>query len=608
MKKIKELTPVSIITGIILAVVFSGANAYLGLRVGMTVSASIPAAVISMGVIRIILKRESVLENNMVQTIGSAGESIAAGAIFTLPTLFMWANEWGSKSPSLFEIFIISLCGGLLGVLFMIPLRKILITNKKENLPYPEGTACAEVLMAGESKGMSAVQVFRGLGISGIYKFVCDGLKLFPSELHFDIPKYKGGAIGINILPALTGVGYICGYKIASYMLGGGIISWLVLMPLLSFFGNENIIFPQNMPISSLTTNEIWSGYIRYIGAGAVAVGGIISLIKSLPIIFNAFTNSFKNINNNSENNNEDISYKIIIPSITLLVLIIWLIPEIPVSLLGALSIAIFGFFFATVSSRLVGLVGSSNNPVSGMTISTLLICTFILKIRGYDIREGMIGAIAIGSIICIISAISGDTSQDLKTGHIIGATPYKQQIGEFIGVLASAITIGGILYLFNKAWGYGSIELPAPQATLMKLVVEGVMDGNLPWMLVGIGGFIAVMAEIIGIPVLPFCIGLYLPIHLSMGIMSGGLIRLYCEQRKNNDNLIRNGVLFSSGMIAGEGLVGIILALMAVIPIGGIAIGEIIDLSRVVNIGTIGALIIFMGLIFAFLSSIKKE
>lgn len=609
MNKKKELTPVSIITGILLAILFSGANAYLGLRVGMTVSASIPAAVISMGIIRIILKRNSILENNIVQTIGSAGESIAAGAIFTLPALFMWSSQWNTNPPSLFDICLISLCSGLLGVLFMIPLRTILVTNKKENLPYPEGTACAEVLMAGESRGLSAKQVFKGLGIASFYKILCDGIKLFPSELHFDIPKYRGGAVGINILPALTGVGYICGYKISSYMLSGGIISWLVLMPLLSFFGNENIIFPQELPLSQLSTNELWSGYIRYIGAGAVAAGGIISLIKSLPLIVSAFSKSFKSFKSaDSIKNSEDIPYKIIIPSVIVLIIIIWLVPAIPVSLVGAVAVALFGFFFATVSSRLVGLVGSSNNPVSGMTISTLLFCTLLLKLKGYNIQEGMTGAIAIGSIICIISAISGDTSQDLKTGHIIGASPYKQQIGEFIGVAVSSLTIGGILYLFNKAWGYGSAELPAPQAVLMKLVVEGVMGGDLPWKLVAIGAFIAVMVEIMGVPVLPFCIGIYLPIHLSAGIMSGGLIRLFCDKKKDNNEIVKNGILFSSGMIAGEGLAGILLALLAVVSLNGMTLGNIIDVSGYFSLGVIGSVIIFGVLLYSFISSIKDK
>ncbi|MDO4300398.1 MAG: oligopeptide transporter, OPT family [Clostridia bacterium] len=596
MNKKQELTPTSIITGIFLAIGFGGANAYLGLRVGMTVSASIPAAVLSMGIIRLLLKRNSILENNMVQTIGSAGESIAAGAIFTLPTLFMWAAEWNSEPPSLIEICLISLCGGVLGVAFMIPLRSVLISNPHENLPYPEGTACAEVLIAGEEKGTSASTVFKGLTLSAIYKVITDGLGIFPSQLHYEPKHFRGSGFGIDILPALTGVGYICGPKISSYMLGGGILSWLVLMPLLSFLGND--------ALNGMDSFKIWSSYIRYIGAGAVATGGIISLIKSLPLIVTTFSKAIKELNTDNTDK-KDISLKIILPLILVLILIIWLVPFIPVTFIGAVIIALFGFFFATVSSRLVGLVGSSNNPVSGMTIATLLISAFILKASGYDARRGMIGAIAIGSVICIVVAIAGDTSQDLKTGDILGATPYKQQIGEFIGVAVSSLFIGAILYLLNKAWGYGTNELPAPQATLMKLVVEGVMGGSLPWSLVLIGAFIAVFIELIGIPVLPFCIGLYLPIHLSMGIMSGGLIRLWSE-KKNIDS--KTGILYSSGMIAGEGLIGILLAIFAIIPIGSSNIGDIINISESFSLGSIGGLIVFILLITSLIYTINKN
>lgn len=596
MNKKQELTPTSIITGIILAVAFGGANAYLGLRVGMTVSASIPAAVLSMGIIRLVLKRSSILENNMVQTIGSAGESIAAGAIFTLPALFMWSAEWSTTPPSLIEICLISLCGGVLGVAFMIPLRSVLIANPNENLPYPEGTACAEVLMAGEEKGASAASVFKGLSAAAIYKIITDGLGIFPSQLHYEAKKFKGGGFGIDILPALTGVGYICGPKISSYMLGGGILSWLVIMPLLAFSDNNSL--------AGLDSFGIWKSYIRYIGAGAVAAGGIISLVKTLPLIVATFAKAIKGFKDGN-GDKRDISLKIILPLIALLILIIWLVPFIPVSFAGAVIIAIFGFFFATVSSRLVGLVGSSNNPVSGMTIATLLISAFILKAGGYDARSGMIGAIIIGSIICIVVAIAGDTSQDLKTGDILGATPYKQQIGEFIGVAVSSLFIGAILYLLNMAWGYGSNELPAPQATLMKLVVEGVMGGSLPWNLVLAGAFIAVFVEISGIPVLPFCIGLYLPIHLSMGIMTGGLVRLWSDSKKKDSKI---GVLYSSGMIAGEGLVGILLAVFAIIPMGSGSLADFINVSERFSLGSIGGFAAFLVLVVSLLWNINKE
>ena len=483
-KVLPELTPVSIILGILLAVVFGGANAYLGLRVGMTVSASIPAAVISMGIIRVILRRDSILENNMVQTIGSAGESLAAGAIFTLPALFMWAEEGGTSMPSLVEIALIALIGGVIGVMFMIPLRSALIVQEHGKLPYPEGKACAEVLVAGEE-------------------------------------------------------------------------------------------------------------------------GGIISLVKNLPLIAKTFRQALKSYGSkgNGDNSrlNKDIPMNIVILTIGIMAIIMWLVPAVPVNLLGAIIIVIFGFFFATVSSRMVGIVGSSNNPVSGMAIATLLITTMILKATGTIGMPGMVASIAIGSVICIIAAIAGDTSQDLKTGYLVGATPWKQQVGEIIGVAASAIAIGGVLYLLNAAWSYGSSAIPAPQATLMKMVVEGVMGGNLPWVLVFAGVGIAVVVEILGIPVLPFAVGLYLPIYLSTPMIVGGLIRLYFDKKKGESEeekkrKVENGVLYSSGLIAGEGLVGILLAVCAVIPFKGETFADAFNLSAIFgfSLGNIGGLVFF--------------
>ena len=572
-----EITVTSIVMGIILAVVFGAANAYLGLRVGMTVSASIPAAVIAMGVIRIIMRRNSILESNVVQTIGSAGESLAAGAIFTLPALFLWAAEGKMDKPDLVEITLIALIGGLLGVFFMIPLRNALIVKEHGVLPYPEGTACAEVLLAGEKGGANAGTVFAGMGFAALFKFIIDGLKLVSGEISFRVKGFAG-EIGTQIYPAVMSVGYICGARIASYMFAGGIVSWLVLIPMIVLFGSELTLYPGTAPIGELFAEggagAIWSTYIRYIGAGALAAGGIISLVKSLPLIVKTFTGALKSMKGagatSTERTARDINLKIVIIAILVLTILIWLIPAIPVSLLGAFIIVIFGFFFATVSSRMVGLVGSSNNPVSGMAIATLLIATLILKVTGADGVDGMCSAIAIGSIICIVSAIAGDTSQDLKTGYILGATPRKQQTGELIGVIASALAIGGTLYLLDSAWGFGSDELGAPQATLMKLIVEGVMGGDLPWVLVFIGVFIAVAVELIGIPVLPFAIGVYLPVQLNACIMVGGLIRLALDKIKgkkaeHKEEIVNDGILFCSGMIAGEGLVGIVLALLAV-------------------------------------------
>lgn len=603
-KVMPEITVASVIIGILLAVLFGGANAYLGLRVGMTVSASIPAAVISMGIIRVIMRRDSILENNMVQTIGSAGESVAAGAIFTLPALFMWAAEEGSAMPSLVEIALIALVGGVLGVLFMIPLRSALIVQEHGKLPYPEGQACAEVLVAGEEGGAKAGTVFAGLGIAAVYKFIADGLKVFPSEVDFSIKGYKGSGIGGDVLPALLGVGYICGPKVSSYLLAGGTVAWFLIMPLIAMFGGDAVIAPATVPVSELGTWGMWSNYVRYIGAGAVAAGGIMSLIKSLPLIVKTFTQAMKGYGKKADGTEsrltKDLPMMAVVLGVGILAIAMWLIPAIPVSLLGAIIIIVFGFFFATVSSRMVGLVGSSNNPVSGMAIATLLIASAILKATGVVGMTGMIAAISIGSVICIIAAIAGDTSQDLKTGYLVGATPYKQQIGELIGVIASALAVGGVLYLLNAAWGYGSAELPAPQATLMKMVVEGVMGGNLPWALVFAGVAIAIVVEILGIPVLPFAVGLYLPIHLSTPMMVGGLIRLYFEKKKGLSEEERKdktdkGILYSSGLIAGEGLVGILLAVFAIIPVGAGTLGDAINLSGFINLGNIGGIIFFI-------------
>ena len=594
-KVLQEFTVTSILMGIILAVVFGAANAYLGLKVGMTVSASIPAAVISLGVIRVIMKKNSILESNMVQTIGSAGESLAAGAIFTMPALFLWAEEGKIAMPGYLEITLIALFGGILGVLFMIPLRKALIVEEHGILPYPEGMACAEVLLAGEEGGSNASTVFAGMGLGAAFKFIVDGLKIVPSDIATPNIKGYAGQIGVEIYPALIGVGYICGPSISSYMFAGGIIAWLVLIPAVVFFGGSiDFATLGNTGLAGQTIAEvyeangasaIWSNVIKYVGAGAIATGGVISLLKSLPLIIKTFAGAMKSLKNTSGGTNvrtdRDLKMPVVLGIILIVIILIWLVPSVPVSLLGAFLIAIFGFFFATVSSRMVGLIGSSNNPVSGMAIATLLISTFVLKATGNTGMAGMTGAIAIGSIICVIAAIAGDTSQDLKTGFIVGATPAKQQVGELIGVVASGFAIAGVMSLLNKAWGFGSAEIPAPQATLMKMIVEGIMDAKLPWVLVFMGVFLALALEVLRVPVMPFAIGLYLPIYLSCGIMVGGVVRLFLDKKKEAEakkkEMISNGTLYCAGMIAGEGLVGILMAVLAIIKVGDNSIGAII-------------------------------
>ena len=604
-----ELTVTSVIMGCILAVIFGAANAYLGLRVGMTVSASIPAAVISMGVIRVILRRNSILESNMVQTIGSAGESLAAGAIFTMPALFLWAEEGLTSKPGIVEITLIALCGGILGVLFMVPLRNALIVKEHATLLYPEGTACADVLLAGEEGGANASTVFSGMGLAAIFKFVVDGLKLLPADVSAAFKSFKG-EIGMEVYPALLGVGYIVGPKIASYMFTGSLIGWMVIIPLICLFGPDTWMYPaaEGTTIAQLYANggasAIWSTYVKYIGAGAIATGGIISLIKSLPLIVTTFRDSMKSMkgskNTSTERTAQDLPMQFILLGVIAMVFIIWIVPAIPVTLLGACIIVVFGFFFATVSSRMVGLVGSSNNPVSGMAIATLLIATFAIKSSGKTGIDGMTAAIAVGSVICIIAAIAGDTSQDLKTGYLLGATPKKQQMGEMLGVVVSGLAIGGVLYLLNAAWGYGTAEIPAPQAQLMKMIVEGIMGGNLPWGLVFIGVFLAICLEILRIPVMPFAIGLYLPIYLNATIMIGGVVRGLLDRRKGVDEKTKtaqstDGTLYCAGMIAGEGLVGILLAVFAVFGIS-------LDMSGIVNFGNIGGVVLMIIMILSLL------
>ena len=604
-----ELTVTSVIMGCILAVIFGAANAYLGLRVGMTVSASIPAAVISMGVIRVILRRNSILESNMVQTIGSAGESLAAGAIFTMPALFLWAEEGLTSKPGIVEITLIALCGGILGVLFMVPLRNALIVKEHATLLYPEGTACADVLLAGEEGGANASTVFSGMGLAAIFKFVVDGLKLLPADVSAAFKSFKG-EIGMEVYPALLGVGYIVGPKIASYMFTGSLIGWMVIIPLICLFGPDTWMYPaaEGTTIAQLYANggasAIWSTYVKYIGAGAIATGGIISLIKSLPLIVTTFRDSMKSMkgskNTSTERTAQDLPMQFILLGVIAMVFIIWIVPAIPVTLLGAVIIVVFGFFFATVSSRMVGLVGSSNNPVSGMAIATLLIATFAIKSSGKTGIDGMTAAIAVGSVICIIAAIAGDTSQDLKTGYLLGATPKKQQMGEMLGVVVSGLAIGGVLSLLDAAWGYGTAEIPAPQAQLMKMIVEGIMGGNLPWGLVFVGVFLAICLEILRIPVMPFAIGLYLPIYLNATIMIGGIVRGLLDRRKGVDEKTKtaqatDGTLYCAGMIAGEGLVGILLAIFAVVGIS-------LDMSGVVNLGNIGGVVLMIIMILSLL------
>ncbi|MBM7553826.1 OPT family oligopeptide transporter [Thalassobacillus pellis] len=567
-EKKPELTILSLLVGALLVIIFGAANAYLGLLVGMTVSASIPAAVISMAILRVILRRQSILENNIVQTITSSGEALAAGVIFTLPALFIW-----NMQPSLMTMGIIAIAGGILGVVLMIPLRKALIVNEHHTLPYPEGTACAEVLVAGEGRGKGAKLVFSGLGIGAAFKILTDAVKAFPTQVEWAISGFRNAAIGMNVMPSLLAVGYIIGPRIAGIMFAGAVLGWLGLIPLISYFGSlaTEPIFPGTVPISEMDYHAVWNNYLRYIGAGAVAFGGIIGLLKTLPTIASSFTGAMKgfkqaDMSQGKLRTEQDIPFSVIIGLTVLLIGVLAFFPQIDVGILGAVLILLFGFFFVTVSARIVGIVGSSSNPVSGMTIGALIFVSVILKAVGITGDKGMLIAITIGAVVCIAAAISGDTSQDLKTGFIVGSTPKWQQIAQLYGILIASIIIGFILILLDNAYGFGSQDLPAPQAVLMSLVVEGIMSGDLPWNLILIGMAAAATVELFGIGSLPFAVGLYLPIHLTSPIMLGGIVKGWIDRRETNTEArkLKNerGILLASGYIAGEALTGVFIAI----------------------------------------------
>ena len=586
------MTVAAIVLGAAIAIVFGAANAYLGLRASMTVSASIPAAVISMAIFRAVGRRKALLENNMVQTIGSSGESVAAGTVFTVPALIMWGLP-----PSLLQIALLAVLGGLLGVLMMIPLRRHLIVEEHGTLPYPEGTACAEILRAGEIGGVHARTVFNGLGISALYKFLTsDGLGLFPASVQASLPLGRNAVLGMDALPSLLGVGYIIGLRISALVFAGGVLGWLVLIPLISLVGEDltSVLPPATIAINEMKADDIWKNYLRYIGAGAVALGGLLSLAKSAPMLWRSVGGMWRHASalagGVARREDRDLSPRVVALGVAVLILAIAVLPMVRAGVVGAILIAVFGFFFVAVTSRIVGIIGNSSCPVSGMTIATLLVCTLILRWAGYDAANGKVAALVIGAIVCIAISNAGDTSQDLKTGYLVGATPSRQQIGEMIGVLSSALFVGLTIFLLHQAYGLGSKQLPATQATLMSLLIPGLLEGNLPWGLVFCGAGIALVIELLGISSLPFAIGLYLPIATSTPIMAGGLLHwltVECRAKQTGVMETTNGTLFASGLIAGDALVGVLLALV-------LYCGQSFPLQRTLDAGQRGTCVAF--------------
>ena len=563
-----EFTVKAVVIGVLLGVVFGAANAYLGLRVGLTVSASIPAAVMSIAVFRLI-RSGTILETNIVQSVGSAGESLAAGVIFTIPALFVWGLD-----VSQLEVFTLAALGGLLGVLFMIPLRRFLISREHGKLPYPEGTACAEVQVAGEAGGSKAMAVFSGLGIGGLYKLLADTHAFQLWNESPEIPLWGKARIGADATPELLGVGYIIGWRIALIMFSGGALAWLVIIPLIDVVGGDQVIYPETaLTVAEMSTGEIWNSYIRYIGAGGVAYGGFITLVKSFGTIWESIKIGVDKMGEAAgaaveqvRRTDRDLPLRWVAGGAVVIAVALDVIPFIPVNFVSGLLMVIFAFFFVTVSSRIVGLIGSSSNPVSGMTIATLISTALIFVALGMDDEPGArVSVLAVGAVVCIAAAIAGDTSQDLKTGFLVGATPWKQQVGEMIGVLTSASVMGAVLILLHGSYGIGSDTLPAPQATLMSLVIDGVLNANLPWTFVIIGIALAAAVEhLLKQPSLAFAVGLYLPVSLTTPILVGGGLRKLTETRSEGEVMEtkrEGGVLFSSGLIAGAALVGVLLA-----------------------------------------------
>jgi len=579
-----EFTFKAVGLGILFGIIFGAANAYLGLRAGLTISTSIPVAVMTVAVFRALSAagiRGTILETNISQTTGSASSSLASGVIFTLPALFMWGMP-----PELLQMTLLALCGGLLGILFMIPLRRFLIEREHGKLPYPEGTACAEVLVANEIGGGSARFVFYGLAGGAFFKFLTSWLRVIPGDVHVKIPFLKKGELGMDLSAALFGVGYILGPRIAAVMVGGGLLSWLVIIPAIAYWGDARPapFFPETVQlIHDMSPRQIWTRYVRYIGAGAVATAGIVTLIRSIPVMISSFRIGASQLGERvsestaaAPRTDNDLPLRYVGVGVLAIAMVLILVPQvfgsvggIGIRAVAAVCVVLFAFFFVTVASRIVGLVGVTSNPTSGMTIAALLGTASIFLLFGWTDSFGKAAALTVGCVVAIAASISGDTSQDLKTGFLLGATPRRQQTAELIGVLTSATFVCLTVLALGKGFGFGSTELPAPQATLMKLVIDGVLDQNLPWSLVAIGAGIALACEIARIPSLPFAVGVYLPVSTMTPIFVGGLIRLWMERSAKNEvaaaDRRERGVLLGSGFVGGEGLLGVGIALVAV-------------------------------------------
>ena len=609
-----EFTAKAVVLGVLFGLIFGASTVYLGLRAGLTVSASIPIAVLAISVLKKI-GGSTILENNIVQTIGSAGESIAGGVVFTIPAL-IFLTPYGPGFFSYFQILMLAFAGGILGVLMMVPLRRALIVKEHGVLPYPEGAACADVLVAGERGGALARTVFTGLAVGALWKALSWIVQIFRTDVGYSMARtsfFPNATLNVDISPEYMGVGYVIGPRIAGVMFAGGVLSWLVFLPLLSILGNYMTVpFPpvpaSGLMIKEMSAGQLWSAYIRYTGAGAVLAAGLITLARTIPTIVSSFRDSVKDFGGKGAvaqtRTERDIPAIVVLVGSVALAIFLAVAPKMPTqgNFLAALLIVVFGFFFVTVSSRITGLIGSSSNPISGMTIATLILTCTIFVALGWTGDAYAPVALCVGAVICIAAAQAGGTSQDLKTGYIVGATPIYQQIGLLIGVVTSALVIGMTTLYLHKVMTIGSGSLPAPQATLMSTIIKGLLSQNLPWGLVLVGVFISITLELCGIHSLSFAVGSYLPIATTAPIFAGGLVRWVVERKTGvaEESEVGSGTLFSSGLIAGGSLAGILYAVLFGRGIIKAADGDTLGLFPPLHEGTLG--LVAAGLLFAAL------
>jgi len=623
-----EITGYSIITGILFACLFAAANTYLGLKVGITISAGIPGAILATGLLKGVFRRNNILEANVVASLSAMGESIAGGIIFVLPALILFGF-----GLSILQVAIVTITGGIMGVFFITPLRRYLVVEEHGSLIYPESMAAAEVLVTGAEGGNAFKTVLTGLGVGGAFKLLSGGFLIWSESAVYTITQYQGTMIGVDSLASLLGVGFIVGTQASSLMFGGGLIAWFALIPIIKFLGAGLTVpvFPSTILMVDMTASQVWSSYIRYIGAGAVAMGGFISLARSLPAIISSFKRALGGMGIKTtgkvERMNREAPLTFVLGAAVFGFLATWLVPAIGGGILGGLCAVVFSFFFAVVSARMVGIIGASNNPVSGMTIATLLFVTSLLRLTGMMGDKGITTALLIGGVVCVAIAVAGGTAQSLKTTYIIGGNPRNVQYGMFVALAVGSVVAGAVVLMLNTAYGIGSKDVAAPQATLMKLVVEGIMTAKIPWTLVIAGAALAVFCALAGISIMPVALGLYLPITLSAAVLVGGIIRKLVEQKARKDEKskdayveksddesgpklmdasVEKGILLASGLVAGDALLGIVIATFAILSVNigfGALIFPAISSSSLISF----VMFILLG-VWIYLFAIRKD